>query len=187
MAIRPIRTIGDPVLRQKASCVDAALVRQGTVRELLVDMIDTMHAEGGIGIAAPQIGESVRVAIVEIVAGSTRYPEMPVFPRTVFINPQITTLDSVEQGYWEGCLSVPSLRGFVRRPRAARVDYLDEAGDVRSISASGFLATVLQHELDHLDGILFVDRVRDTTKLATLENYVKYRLAEGPQPDDVGK
>lgn len=186
MPVRTVRTIGDPLLRRRARPVRPESVREGALRSLLTDMLDTMHAEGGIGIAAPQIGESVRVAIIEIDAASTRYPAMTPLPRTIFVNPEITVLDPAEQGYWEGCLSVPVLRGFVERPRAVRVDFLDETGAPRTLTASGFLATVLQHELDHLDGVLFVDRVRDTTRMATLENLVAFRLADQPG-DETGK
>jgi peptide deformylase len=184
MAVRVVRKIGDPLLRGKARAVTVEEVKSGGLAGLLVDMIDTMRAEGGIGIAAPQIGESVRVAVIEIDRASTRYPNMTPFARSVFVNPAVTVLDASEQSHWEGCLSVPVLRGLVPRPRAVRVDFLDETGESRSLSAEGFLATVLQHELDHLDGILFVDRVRDTSKLSTLENLIEYRLAGEPQLDD---
>jgi len=144
-----------------------------------------MHAEGGIGIAAPQIGESVRVAVIAIDRASARYPNMADFPLTVFVNPLITVLDPAAQGYWEGCLSVPNLRGYVMRPRAVRVDFLDGRGQPRSLEAEGFLATVLQHEIDHLDGVLFVDRVRDTTKLATVENYMRYWSPGADAPTEI--
>ena len=174
MAVRPLRTIGDPVLRTPAADVGDALFRSPQLEELVVDLVDTMRAEGGIGIAAPQIGESVRAAVIEIAPESTRYPDMQPFPLTLFLNPRIHVVDATEQSFWEGCLSVPGLRGYVPRPRGVRVDYIDDAGAPQSIAAEGFLATVLQHELDHLDGVLFVDRVRDTTRLTTLENYAKY-------------
>jgi peptide deformylase len=174
MAVRVLRTIGDPFLRARASDVELSFLETPAFAELVTDLVDTMHAEGGIGIAAPQIGESVRIAVIEIDASSTRYPDMQAFPRTLFVNPRVSVIDETEQGYWEGCLSVPGLRGFVSRPRAVRVDYLDASGSACSLDAAGFLATVLQHELDHLDGVLFVDRVRDTTRLATVENYARF-------------
>jgi len=137
-------------------------------------MIDTMRVEDGIGIAAPQIGESLQVAVVEIDDDSRRYPNMGRFGTTVFINPVITVLDPVEQAFWEGCLSVPDLRGIVHRPRKIRVDYLDRDGARRWLEAEDFPATVLQHELDHLQGVLFVDRVSDTKTLATVEEYRRF-------------
>ena len=142
-----------------------------------------MHAEGGIGIAAPQIGEPLRAAVIEISSVSNRYPGMQPFPLTLFINPRIVVVDATEQGFWEGCLSVPGLRGYVLRPRGVRVEYLDAAGSSRSLLAEGFLATVVQHELDHLDGVLFVDRVRDTKRLTTVENYVKHWARADDSPE----
>ena len=185
MTVRPVRKIGDPVLRDlAATCATADLSSEDFVR-LITDMVETMHAEGGIGIAAPQIGESVRVAVIAIDRASVRYPDMADFPLTLFVNPRITVIDPTEQGFWEGCLSVPNLRGYVLRPRGVRVDFLDGHGDAQSLQAEGFLATVLQHELDHLDGVLFVDRVRDTTKLTTVENYVRYWAPTATEPDEI--
>ena len=106
-------------------------------------MIDTMRSAGGIGLAAPQIGASLRAAVIEITADSERYPDMQPFPLTVFINPKVTTVDPSPQEYWEGCLSVPGLRGVVARPRAVRVDFVTLDGLERSTAAEGFLATVI--------------------------------------------
>jgi len=183
MAVRELRTIGDPVLRAPAADATRLHLETPAFAALLADLVDTMHAEDGIGIAAPQIGESVRVAVIEIASASTRYPGMQPFPLTLFVNPRVVVVDATEQGFWEGCLSVPGLRGYVRRPRAVRVEYLDAAGAPRVLAAEGFLATVIQHELDHLDGVLFVDRVRDTTRLATVENYQKHWSRAGDSPD----
>ena len=171
------------MLRTRAVEIDAATLGTASFAGLVGDLIDTMHAEGGIGIAAPQIGESVRVAIIEIDAASTRYPDMSAFPLTLFVNPRVTVVDAAEQGFWEGCLSVPGLRGYVSRPREVRVEYLDGDGTPRLLEAEGFLATVVQHELDHLDGVLFVDRVRDTRRLATVENYARYWARREDSPD----
>jgi peptide deformylase len=104
--------------------------------------------------------------------------------RTVVVNPKITVLDRRKQAFWEGCLSIPNLRALVERPRKIRVDYLDLAGERRSIEAQGFLATVFQHELDHLAGVLFLDRVRDTTKIATLEEFQRHWL-ERSEPAEI--
>ena len=183
--VRSVRRIGDPLLRQAAAAYPVGALSDADFTRLIDDMVAAMHAEGGIGIAAPQIGESVRVAIIAIDRASARYPNMADFPLTVFVNPHITVLDPTEQGHWEGCLSVPNLRGYVLRPRAVRVDFLDERGTHRSLDAEGFLATVLQHEIDHLDGLLFIDRVRDTTKLATVENYTRYWSPVAGTPTDI--
>jgi peptide deformylase len=186
MAVRRVIQIGDPILRRRAADVPSAALGSPELRDLVLDLVDTMHSAGGIGIAAPQIGESVRAAAIEITADSTRYPDMQPFPLAVFINPVITTFDANPQEFWEGCLSVPGLRGLVARPRGVRVDYLDAYGSAHSITADGFLATVLQHELDHLDGVLFVDRIRDTTRLSTIENYIRFwRESQTDTPEEV--
>jgi peptide deformylase len=177
---RPVATIGNPVLRATARELRPEEIGSEELDHLLEDLVATMHKEGGIGIAAPQVGVSVRAAVIEIELESERYPESPQFDLEVFLNPTVTVLDQTEQSYWEGCLSIPDLRGLVPRPRRVRVDYTDARGEAKSIEAEGFLATVLQHELDHLDGILFVDRVRDTTKLATIEDYRRYWLEQDP-------
>jgi peptide deformylase len=182
MPVRPVLTIGNPLLRSVARDLDPAEIHTPWLRHLLADMIDTMHHEEGIGLAAPQIGESVQAAVIEIDAESSRYPGQEPFGLKVLLNPKVTMLSDEEQGFWEGCLSVPNLRGFVERPRRIRVDYLDTDGHPRSIEAEGFLATVFQHELDHLQGVLYVDRIRDMTKLATIEDYLRYwRDAPGEQ------
>jgi len=181
MAKRPIVHIGDPMLREKARALTSDEMVTPEVRRIIADMTETMHEEGGIGIAAPQVGASVRAAIIEIAPDSTRYPDMRPFPLTALLNPRLSVLDPEEQSYWEGCLSVPNLRGLVSRPRKVRVEYTDVEGEEHRIVAEGFLATVFQHELDHLDGILFVDKVRDMRRLATIENYQRFWLApSGP-------
>ncbi|MBI5504210.1 MAG: peptide deformylase [Deltaproteobacteria bacterium] len=176
MAVRPVLTIGNPVLRQVARELTREEILCADVKTLVADMIETMHHEEGIGIAAPQVGESVQVAVIEVAVDSERYPDTNPFELAVFVNPRITVLDATEQAYWEGCLSVPDLRGLVHRPRMVRVDYLNLDAEPASIVADGFLATVFQHELDHLDGVLYIDRVRDTRKIATVDDYVRFWL-----------
>lgn len=185
MAVREVALIGDPILRQVARTIRPDEVGGTWLRALLDDMIDTMHELGGIGIAAPQVKEPVQLAIVEIDADSDRYPGMSPQALTVFINPRVTILDGDEQEYWEGCLSVPDLRGLVARPRKVRVDYTTLTNEPASLTAEGFLATVLQHEIDHLEGVLFVDKVRDPTKLATLENYRRYWLERDDSASEI--
>ncbi|MGZ3687953.1 MAG: peptide deformylase, partial [Bdellovibrionota bacterium] len=141
---------------------------------LIEDMIETMHEYSGIGLAAPQVHHSLQLALIEFSEDSSRYPDMGERPLQILINPRTTVLDESEQGYWEGCLSVPELRGLVQRPRKIQVDYLDRSGKPKTIVAEGFLATVFQHELDHLDGVLYVDKIRDKTKFAFIEEYQRY-------------
>lgn len=178
MAIRKVLRMGHPVLRQRARPLDPAAIGTPAFEALIADMADTLDDYGGIGLAAPQIGESIRVAVIEIAGGPTRYGELAPMPFTVFVNPTIEVLDPATRGYWEGCLSVPGLRGFVERPQHVRVEYLDRAGAPRELVLEGFLATVFQHEFDHLDGVLYIDRLSDPRLLAYDEEFMRY-LAPG--------
>lgn len=162
--------MGHPVLRKKARELDKIEILSESFARLLSDMRDSMKHYGGIGIAAPQIGESLQVAIIEL-PETNRYAEKVSLPFTAFINPVIEYLTDEEQGFWEGCLSVPGLRGFVERPGKVRVTYLDEEARPQEIVAEGFLATILQHELDHLSGNLYIDRIKDRRLLAYQEEY----------------
>jgi peptide deformylase len=157
MAIRPVLKMGHPVLRQVAAAVtqfDASL------QELLVDMDDTMRAMSGAGIAAPQIGVGLRVVIFEL-QENPRYPHVSPVPYTVLINPVLTPLGDEQDDGWEGCLSVPGMRGLVPRFRRLRYQGLDREGAPIDRTVEGFHARVVQHEVDHLDGILYPQRVTD--------------------------
>ncbi|MEJ8567128.1 peptide deformylase [Elongatibacter sediminis] len=165
MATREILRMGHPVLRRVARPLEAAELEQDWLRELVDDMVDTLHQSGGIGLAAPQVGVSVRLAIIEISGGPTRYGEIPPMPLTVFVNPELTVLNDRLAGYWEGCLSVPGLRGYVERPQQVRVAARNLQGETFEHTLDGFLATVFQHEFDHLDGRLYVDRLKDSRLL----------------------
>lgn len=158
MAVRDVLKMGDPRLlaaaRQVEDFASPELVR------LVADMRDTMHALNGAGLAAPQIGVGLQVVIFEVDA-NPRYPEAERVPLTVLINPVLTPLsDAVEEG-WEGCLSVPGMRGLVPRHAALRYEGFDSAGVPVDRSVSGFHARVVQHEVDHLHGILYPMRIRD--------------------------
>ena len=181
MAVREIIRMGHPTLRQVARPLQPHELSGGPVRELLADMVDTLHHAGGIGLAAPQINVSLRRAMIEIPGGNSRYGEIPAMPLTVFVNPEIQVLDGELAGYWEGCLSVPGLRGFVERPQHARVRALDLQGNAFELELKGFLATVFQHEFDHLDGRLYVDRLKDSS-LLVYEDMLAELLAEMPGP-----
>lgn len=166
--------MGHPVLRQLARPVTDEELRSDALRALVADMIDTLKDYGGIGLAAPQVGESIRLAIIEIPDGLTRYTETVPMPLTVFVNPTIEVLDGDVAGFWEGCLSVPGLRGYVERPQHVRVSYKDLDGEAHSLELEGFLATVFQHEFDHLDGTLYVDRIEDMRLLAFDQEFERY-------------
>ena len=158
MAIRPILRMGDPRLLEPAQPV--ADVTSAAIADLIEDLFDTMDMAGGVGLAAPQIGVGLQVVIFGF-EKSERYPEAEPVPETILINPVITPLVDDEVLGWEGCLSVPGLRGEV--PRCARIRYqgLDERGQVIDRTVEGFHARVVQHECDHLCGTLFPMRVRD--------------------------
>jgi peptide deformylase len=159
--IRPVLRMGDPRLWQKSMPVE----QFGTLElaSLLVDMRDTMAHLNGAGLAAPQIAVPLRVVIFGVTA-NPRYPDIEPVPDTVLINPVITPLTSEEEEGWEGCLSVPGMRGWVPRFRKLRYSGYDERGRRFQRDVEGFHARVVQHEVDHLDGILYPMRIRDLTK-----------------------
>ena len=164
--IRDVLRMGDPRLFARSHEVERA--DSPEIAALLVDMLDTMRAQNGAGLAAPQIGAGLRVVVFGV-ERNARYPDAEPVPYTEIINPVITPLgDAMEDG-WEGCLSVPGLRGVV--PRHARIHYrgLDPQGRVIDRIAEGFHARVVQHECDHLDGILYPMRVRDFTRFGFTE------------------
>jgi len=163
--------MGDPELRRVSEPV---LHFDDSLADLIQDLWDTMAARGGVGIAAPQIGVALRVVVFEV-QNSERYPEAPPVPRTVLINPVFEyPQDDMVDG-WEGCLSVPGLRGLVPRHRRIRYSGVDAVGQRFEREALDFHARVVQHECDHLDGVLYPQRMRD---LATLSFEEELRLAE---------
>lgn len=161
MPVRPVLRMGDPLLLQKAA--EVTQFDTPELHALIQDMHDTMAAMDGAGIAAPQIGVGLRVVIFGV-GSNPRYPDAEQVPYTVLINPELAPLgDAMEDG-WEGCLSVPGFRGVV--PRYSRLHYkgFDPAGNAIDRLASGFHARVVQHECDHLDGILYPMRIRDLSQ-----------------------
>lgn len=182
MAIREIIRMGHPTLRQVARPLRSEELASEEIRLLVTDMIDTLHHAGGIGLAAPQVNESIRLAIVEIPGGPSRYGDIPSLPLTVFVNPVIEVLDQESEGYWEGCLSVPGLRGFVERPQHIRVNALDLDGNAFQLELTGFMATVFQHEFDHLDGRLYLDHISDMRNLV-YEDLLHLTIGENEEPD----
>jgi len=184
MAVREIIRMGHPVLRRVARPLTRADLEDRRIGRLVEDMVDTLHQAGGIGLAAPQVNESVRLAIIEIPGGASRYGEIPAMPLTVFVNPEIEVLGSETAGYWEGCLSVPGLRGFVERPQRVRVRALDLRGRPFELELNGFLATVFQHEFDHLDGKLYVDRLKAPTMLVFEDMLAQVSNGSQDLPED---
>jgi peptide deformylase len=159
--IRPVLRMGDPRLWQKSRPVGE--FNTAELNELLQDMRDTMAHLNGAGLAAPQVGVSVRVVIFGVTA-NPRYPDIEPVPDTVLINPVLTPLSGEEEEGWEGCLSVPGMRGWVPRFAKLRYSGYDERGRRFQRDVEGFHARVVQHEVDHLDGILYPMRIRDLTK-----------------------
>lgn len=174
MAVRKVLRMGHPILREAARPVPLQDIGSERFAALIADMTDTLHDYGGIGLAAPQIGESLRLAIVEIEGGPTRYGDVPPVPLTVFVNPTIEVVDPQVRGYWEGCLSVPGLRGYVERPQHVEVRFTNLRGEPQRLELVGFLATVFQHEFDHLDGVLYIDRIKDSRLLGFEEEFERY-------------
>ena len=158
MTVRTLLRMGDPRLLQPAAPVTAFATPE--LAALIEDMFDTMAAHGGVGLAAPQIGVGLQVVIFGF-EHSERYPDAPPVPRTILLNPVITPLSEESEEGWEGCLSVPGLRGMVPRATSIRYTGFTPAGEPIERFAEGFHARVVQHECDHLAGVLYPMRVRD--------------------------
>jgi len=181
VAIRKIAQMGEPVLRRVARPLSVEELKSPTIQTLIGDMIDTMHDADGAGLAAPQVYESVQLCVIEITK-TPRYPDALDIPLTVLVNPLVTPMvDSpLEQlapgdsiAMFEGCLSVTGLRGQVVRPRRVRVQALDRAGEPLDFVWEGVRASVVQHETDHLKGVLYVD-LADSKSLTFLREYERY-------------
>lgn len=166
MAIRPVLRLGDPRLLKVAS--EVSDFNNPELDALIEDMFHTMDAEDGAGLAAPQIGIGWRVAIFGFDT-NPRYPDSDGVPRTILINPKITPLNDEKEDGWEGCLSVPGMRGVVSRYKHIRYSGFDAAGAAIDVEASGFHARVVQHECDHLDGIIYTQRLTDPLKFGFTE------------------
>lgn len=173
MAILKIARIGNPVVRGRAKTVDPAAIPTRDFQRLLDDMVETMHEYDGVGVAAPQVHLSLRVAVLEVPAGDGRGGRRGV-PLTVLINPTLTPLSKKLQLDVEGCLSVPDLRGVVPRFEKVRLDALGRDGKPYSVTATGFHARVIQHECDHLDGHVYLDRMDGMKTLGFLDEMERF-------------
>ena len=173
MAVRQIRQIGDPILREKCRAVSPEELASPAMQAFIDDLIETMHAANGAGLAAPQVGNPVAIAAVHV-KDNPRYPYKPDIPLTVFVNPVITPLGDETAMLYEGCLSVPDLRGRVRRHMRIRVDAIDRRGAPMCFEAKGISAGTFQHEFDHLQGVVFVDRVEDRSTFSTWANFDRH-------------
>lgn len=179
MAIRKVVNMGHPVLRKQAAKVPEERIHTKEFQQFLQDMTETMFEYDGRGLAAPQINESIQVVVMLWDFDSEKEPHL-----VFLINPELEALTEETSGYWEGCLSVPGLRGYVARPNKMRVKALNQHGKKVEFIAEGFAATVVQHECDHLMGKLYVDRVTDITKLVFNQEYVRYHAKEGESEEE---
>jgi peptide deformylase len=177
VTVRDILHVGNPLLRQPSREVSLEELAAPETQQLIDDLIDTMREANGAGIAAPQVGELVRIATIEV-THNRRYPYKPPIPLTVVVNPVVAALDDELVEINEGCLSVPNMRGNVMRHVTVRVRYLDRHGNQHDEVKRGLTAGTFQHELDHLDGVLFLDRVHDTHSLTTWEQFERFHRDE---------
>ncbi|MEN9705362.1 MAG: hypothetical protein RLZZ393_1241 [Pseudomonadota bacterium] len=175
MAARPVLKMGDPLLLSRAVEVEA--FGTSALDSLLQDMRDTMLAQHGAGLAAPQIGVPLRVVIFGF-ESSPRYPDAKPVPYTELVNPVLTFLGEEQEDGWEGCLSVPGLRGLVPRYQRLRYEGFDPQGVRIDRTVDGFHARVVQHEVDHLDGILFPRRIRDLTRFGYTDTLFPGRVMQ---------
>lgn len=174
MAIRKVSRMGHPVLRQRAVEIPPAQMQSPQMQRLIDDMIETMIDYEGIGLAAPQVFESLRLIVLGDPAADPQ--DEAAIPLTVLFNPQFTALSPERLDGWEGCLSIPQLRGVVPRSAAVEVRGYDREERAVELEAGGLFARVLQHEIDHLDGVLFPDRMADLQTLTFIEEYQRYWL-----------
>jgi peptide deformylase len=180
MSILKVARMGHPVLRQRTRLVDKHEIRTPEFQKLIDDMMETMDEYSGIGLAAPQVHHSVRVFVANLDADGQGDGEP-----TALINPEITLLSSDVVDGWEGCLSIPDIRGRVPRAPHIRVSALNRDGKRIELEARNFPARVIQHETDHLDGVLFFDRMHSFESLTFLEEYSRYHVRrEGDEEDD---
>ncbi|KYC36961.1 peptide deformylase [Scytonema hofmannii PCC 7110] len=170
MVSLPIIQLGDRRLRQKASAIEN--IHDDRIQKLIDDLIATVAKASGVGIAAPQVAESLRLFIVAS-HPNPRYPNAPEMEPTAMINPKIIAHSTEVVKGWEGCLCVPGIRGLVPRYQAIEVEYMDKNGKLQKQELTDFVARIFQHESDHLDGIIFLDRLESTLDIMTEEEYQK--------------
>jgi peptide deformylase len=179
MSILKIARIGHPVVRQAARDLTAEEIRSAEIQRLIDDMRETMYDYEGVGVAAPQVHVSLRLAVLEVAASDERADER--VPFTVLVNPRVTPLAKKLATAFEGCLSVPDLRGPVPRYERVRLEALDREGRPFSVEAAGFHARVIQHECDHLDGNVYLDRMSDLKQLAFLKEFEEHVLRDSEE------
>jgi peptide deformylase len=172
MSILKVSRMGHPVLRQKARQLERSEIKDPRFQKFIDDMIDTMHEYSGVGLAGPQVHEGLRIFVAMLDSGDDA-------EASVIINPVITPADAKIVEGWEGCLSIPDVRGRVSRAHKIVLKALDRQGRTVEIEAEDFPARVIQHEADHLDGVLFLDRMQELTSLTYLDEYSRYHARGG--------
>lgn len=183
MSAQPIVRLGHPSLRTPAKPVPLPRIGRQEIQQLIDEMVETMRAAPGVGLAAPQLGVELQVFVYEAAGSLDRGPEIPL---RVVINPMITPLSGELVYDWEGCLSIPDLRGLVPRHPSVRIRALDREGQPLDYVAHGFEARIVQHEFDHLNGVVFLDRMRDLHSLSYLEEWEQYVNPEEEEDTAVG-
>jgi len=182
MAILKVARLGHPVLRRVATPVSPEGILSPQVQQLIDDLIETMIEYDGAGLAAPQVHVLQQIVVFEV-ESNPRYPDAPSIPRTVLINPKITPRSKHTEEDWEGCLSLPDLRGKVPRFSEVRVEAYDRTGKKLDYVAKGFEARVIQHECDHLIGKVFVDRMTSMESLSFLREFLRYKTEDREDAD----
>lgn len=173
MSILKVTRLGHPILRSGADEITVSRLRSTQIQKLIDDMTETMREYDGVGLAAVQVHESTQIAVLEV-TDNPRYPQKPKVPLSVLVNPRITPISEEKEEDWEGCLSIPDLRGKVSRYQNIRVQAWDRQGKELDFVASGFHARVIQHEWDHLQGKVFLDRMANFSTLTYLEELQRY-------------
>lgn len=173
MSILKVARLGHPVIRTVAEALKTEEIRSRETQSLIDHMIETMREYDGVGLAAPQIHVSKQIAVIEV-KQNPRYPGMPEVPLTVLINPRLTERSKKISEGWEGCLSIPDLRGVVPRNASVVCEALDREGKPIKIEADGFFARVIQHEWDHLQGQVYLDRMPHLRTLSHLSEFARY-------------
>ena len=173
MSLLKIAQIGHPILRQPARALTPEEILSPKIQRFIDDMVETMRDANGAGLAANQVYTPIQICVIEV-NDNPRYPYKPKIPLEILINPQITTLSEEQFENYEGCLSVPNLRGKVRRSAEVQVDYIDREGTPHQKVVRGITAGTYQHEIDHLLGKVFLDRVFDSNSLCTWQEFDRH-------------
>jgi peptide deformylase len=182
MSILRVSRMGHPVLRQPANAIDPAQIGHSDLQRLVDDMIDTMVDYEGIGLAAPQVFQSLRLIVLGVPDAEPE--DEQAIPLTVLFNPEFTSMSEESASGWEGCLSIPEIRGVVPRSTSVAVSAFDREGEAIEFTAHDFFARVLQHEVDHLNGVLFLDRMEGLDTLTFLDEYQRYWIEESEEEED---